>query len=86
MSDGQKVYSKFINDTTKYNKVKKIARKIIHVFLIEVYLIYNIVLVLGIKQSDLAVCSCVYVYIFFLKFFFIMEYYRVLHIVSCEKQ
>ena len=49
------------------------------VLIIEVLLIYNVVLVAGVQQSD----SGIYVYAFFFIFFSIMVYYRTLNIVPC---
>ena len=44
-------------------------------FLIEVYLIYNVVLVLDVQQSDSITHICVYI---FLRFFSLLNYYKVL--------
>ena len=46
------------------------------VFLIEVYLIHNIVLVTGVQESNLII------YIFFSDFS-ILDYYKILNIVPC---
>ena len=48
-------------------------------FLIEVWLIYNTVLVSGIQRSDLAVCVCTS----FFGFFSIIAYYKILNIIPC---
>ena len=45
-------------------------------------LIYNVVLISGIQQSD----SCIYIYIFFFRFFSIINYYKILNIVPCAIQ
>ena len=50
-------------------------------FLIEVQLIYSIVLVSGVEQSDQ-----VYIYVYSLKFFSITVYYKVLGLVLCGTQ
>ena len=62
--------------TNNNNKKKKIKKKI------EVQLIYNIVLVSGIQQSD----SVIHMYIFFFRFFSIIDYYKILNIVPCAVQ
>ena len=53
-------------------------------FFIEVQLIYNVVLVSGVQQSDpvLYMYAYVYIYIFF-RFFSIVGYYKILKIVLC---
>ena len=48
---------------------------------IEVQLIYNVVLVPGVQQSD----SVIYTILFFI-FFYMMIYYRILNIVPCAIQ
>ena len=57
-------------------------------FLIEVELIYNVVLVSGIQQndSDIYIDRYTHIYIFFVIFFPIMFYYRILNTVSCALQ
>ena len=52
------------------------------IYLIEVYLIYNVVLISTVQQSD----SVMHRYIFFFIFFSIMVYYRILNIVPCAIQ
>ena len=47
---------------------------------IEVQLIYNVVLVSGVQQSQL------YKYIFFFRFFSIIGYYKILKIAPCAIQ
>ena len=49
------------------------------VFKIEVWLIYNVVLVAGIQQSD----SIIYLYIIFFRLFSIIVYYKMLNTVPC---
>ena len=46
-------------------------------------MIYNVVLVPNVQQSDSVgyVCMCVYMYIFFFRFFSIIGYYKILNIV-----
>ena len=51
-------------------------------FFIEVQLIYNVVLVSGVQQSD----SVIHIYTFFFIFFSIMVYRRMLNIVPCVMQ
>ena len=51
-------------------------------FLIEVELIYNIVLVSSVQQSD----SIIHKYIFFFRFFSIVGYYKKLKIIPCAIQ
>ena len=51
-------------------------------FLSEVQLIYNVVLISAIQQSD----SVIHTYIFFFIFFSITVYHRVLNIVPCAIQ
>ena len=55
-------------------------------FLIDVWLIYNVVLVSGVQQSDSVVYSVLYIYIFFFVFFSIMVYHRMLNIIPCAIQ
>ena len=54
------------------------------VFLIKVQLIYNVVLISVVQQSD----SVLYIYmdIFFFIFFSIIGYYKILNIVPCAMQ
>ena len=49
---------------------------------IEVYLIYNVLLVSGIQQSD----SVIHIYLSFIRFFSIIGYYKILNIVPCAIQ
>ena len=53
-------------------------------FLIEVQLIYNVVLVLGVHQSDTVIymCVCIYIYIYIL--FQILFPYRLLQNIECS--
>ena len=67
-------------------------------FKIEVQLIYKVVLVSGVQQSDLVhiyiyiyiyacVCVCIYIYIYILfQIFTIIGYYKILNIVPCAMQ
>ena len=52
---------------------------------IEICLIYNVVLIPVVKQSDLVIhmCVCVYIYIYFIIFFSIMVYHRILNSFLC---
>ena len=52
---------------------------ILSYFLIEVLLIYNIVLVSGVQQSDSVICT----YFLFFIFFSIMVYYKILTSSLC---
>ena len=56
-------------------------------FLIEVQLIYNIVLVSGVQQSDSVIHTyiCIYLYSFFL-FFSVIVYYKILNTIPCAVQ
>ena len=54
-------------------------------FLIEVQLIYSIVLVSGVEQSD-QVYIYIHIYVYSLKFFSITVYYKVLGLVLCGTQ
>ena len=49
---------------------------------IEVYLIYNVVLVSAVQQSD----SLIHIYIYIFIYFSIMVYQRILNIVPCAIQ
>ena len=51
-------------------------------FLIEVWLIYNVVLISAVQQSE----SVIHIYTFFFIFFSIMVYPRTLNIVHCTTQ
>ena len=58
-------------------------------FLIEVQLIYSIVLVSGVEQSDqvyIYIYIYMYIYVYSLKFFSITVYYKVLGLVLCGTQ
>ena len=55
---------------------------VVVVVFIGVELLYNVVLVSGVQQSD----SVIYIYIFFFRFFFITGYYKILNIVPCAMQ
>ena len=63
-------------------------------FFIEVLLIYNVVLVSGVQQSDLVLCVCVcvcvcvcmYTHIFLFRFFSILSYYKIPNIAPCAIQ
>ena len=48
-------------------------------FFIEVQLIYNVVLISAVQQSD----SFIHIHAFFFIFFSIMVYHRILNIVPC---
>ena len=50
----------------------------------EVELIYNVVLVSGVQQSDSVIHECIY--IFFFRFFSIIGYYKILRTVPCALQ
>ena len=52
------------------------------IYFIEVELIYNVVVVSGLQQSD----SVIHIYTFSFIFFSIMAYYRILNIVPCTIQ
>ena len=60
-------------------------------FLTDIWLIYNVVLVSAVQQSDSFIYMCIYIYIYiyiyihilFLMFFSIMVYQRILNIVPC---
>ena len=60
------------------------------IYLIEVQLIYHVVLVSGIQESDsvLHVYIYIYIYIFFFRYFSIIGYYKILNtlIVPCAMQ
>ena len=58
--------------------------KMMTIFLIEVQLIYSVVLVSGVQQSD----SVIHMYtnLFFFRFFSIIGYYKILDIVPCATQ
>ena len=62
------------------------------IYFFEVQLIYNVVLVCGIQQSDsvsyiyMCLYIYIYIYIFFFIFFSIVVYYRILNIVPCAIQ
>ena len=47
-------------------------------FFIEVYLIYNVVSISAVQESDLVI---IYIHIFFIVLFSIMVYHRILNIV-----
>ena len=49
---------------------------------IEIQLIYNVVLVSGLQQSDSVICICT----FFFRFFSIIGYYKILSRVPCAIQ
>ena len=51
---------------------------------IEVWLIYNVALVLSVQRSDSGIY--IYIYIFFSRFFSIIGYYKILSIVPCAIQ
>ena len=56
-------------------------------FLIEVQLIYNVVLIAAVQQSDSVICICMYIYIYILfHILFIMIYHGLLNIVPCAIQ
>ena len=50
-------------------------------FFFEIELLYEVVLVSGVQQSDSE-----YIYTFFIRFFLIIDYYKILIIVSCAIQ
>ena len=52
------------------------------IFLIGVWLIYNVVLVSDIQQSD----SVIYIYLLFFRNFSIIDYFKILNIVLCVIQ
>ena len=58
----------------------------------ELQLIYNIVLVLGVQQSDsdiyihIYMAMNIYIYILFFRFFSIIGYYKILNTVLCAIQ
>ena len=53
-------------------------------FFFDVELIYNVVLISSVHQSDSVIH--IYIYIFFFIFFSIMVYHRILNIVPCAIQ
>ena len=53
-------------------------------YFIDVYLIYNVVLISAIQQCDSVTHT--YIYTFFFIFFSIMVYLRILNIVPCALQ
>ena len=53
---------------------------------IEILLIYNVVLVSGIQQSDSVIRIYIKICIFFFRFFSIIGYYKILRIVPCAIQ
>ena len=55
-------------------------------FSIKVWLIYNVVLVLGIQHSDSVIYTYIYIYIFFFRFFSLTDYPKILTIVLCAIQ
>ena len=57
-------------------------------FLIELWLVYNAMLVSGVQQSDSVICISIYlsIYLFFFRFFSIIGYYKILNIVPCAIQ
>ena len=52
-----------------------------YLFFIEVQLIYNVVLVSGIQQSDSVISIHTYVYIFLFQILSFIGYYKILYIV-----
>ena len=63
------------------NMVLKLAKHPLFkkIYFIEVQLIYNVVLISAVQQSD----SVIHIYTFFFIFFSIMVYHRILNIVPC---
>ena len=67
---------------------------VVAVVSIEVWLIYSVVLVSGVGQSGVVIyiypytytCVSVCIYMFFLRSFFIIGYYKILNIVLCAIQ
>ena len=53
-------------------------------FFIEVQLIYNIVLISAIQQSDLVVRVCIYIYIYIYKFLKILFHYGFSQDIECN--
>ena len=51
---------------------------VVFFFLIEVHLIYSVVLISGVQQSESAIHLSLYIYIFFFRFFSIIGYYTIL--------
>ena len=49
-------------------------------------MIYNVVLVSSVQQSDSYIYIYIYIYIFFFRFFSIVGYYEILSIVPCAIQ
>ena len=60
--------------------VSTATRVLFFFFLMEVELIYHVVLVSGIKQSDSVI------YIYFFRLFSIIGYYKILNVVPCAIQ
>ena len=54
------------------------------IYFIEVWLIYNVVLISAVQQSDSVIH--IYIYTFFFIFFSMMVYHRILNIVPCAIQ
>ena len=59
-------------------------------YFIEVQLVYNVVFISVVHQSDSVMCVFVYIYIythtFFFMFFSILVYHRILSTVLCDIQ
>ena len=63
-----------------------LASNVFKLLKIEIQLIYNVVLISGIQQSDSVIHTYIYIYIFFFRFFSIIGYYKILSIVPCAIQ
>ena len=50
---------------------------------IEIELIYHVVLIFAVQQSNSIIYIYIYIYLFFFIFFSIMAYRRILNIVPC---
>ena len=53
------------------------------IYFIEICLIYNVVLIPVVKQSDLVICMYIHIYIYFIIFFSIIVYHRILNSFLC---
>lgn len=59
-------------------KTKLIYRNLVHFFFIEAWLIYNVVFISSVQQM-----IQLYIYIFFLRLFYILVYHRISNIAPC---
>ena len=63
-------------------------KPLLFIYLIDIQLVYSVVLVPGVQQSDSVLHICVYIYryIFFFRLLSIIGYYKILNIVPCAIQ